>query len=105
VMTHPCFRIPRQSGWGYDPQRKLQYRRVDSYLSELSVPMKAYGSSGANLSFHRPLGQYVAALAARGLWIDALREITTYQEGRNRAERRANAEFPLFLGLRACKVR
>ena len=33
VLNHPCFRIPRQSGWGFDEQRKLQYRRVDNYLS------------------------------------------------------------------------
>src|SRR5690606_5574990 len=40
LMTHPCFRIPRQSGWGRDEQRKLQYRRIDRYLTPLSVPMK-----------------------------------------------------------------
>ena len=26
LMTHPCFRIPRQSGWGWDTQRRLRYR-------------------------------------------------------------------------------
>ncbi|MFH1362387.1 MAG: class I SAM-dependent methyltransferase, partial [bacterium] len=40
IMNHPCFRIPRQTGWGTDEQRKLQYRRVDSYLSELKIPIK-----------------------------------------------------------------
>ena len=38
-MVHPCFRVPRQSGWGFDPQRKLTYRRVDRYLTPLDVPM------------------------------------------------------------------
>jgi hypothetical protein len=33
LLTHPCFRVPRQSGWGWDEQRKLQYRRVDRYLT------------------------------------------------------------------------
>lgn len=23
LMTHPCFRVPRQSGWDWDAQRKL----------------------------------------------------------------------------------
>jgi SAM-dependent methyltransferase len=40
LMTHPCFRIPRQSGWGWDPGRKLRFRRVDSYLTPNAVPMK-----------------------------------------------------------------
>jgi ubiquinone/menaquinone biosynthesis C-methylase UbiE len=29
VMNHPAFRQPRQSGWGWDEGRKLQYRRID----------------------------------------------------------------------------
>jgi len=41
LMTHPAFRVPRQSGWGFDENRKLQYRRVDRYLTPLPVPMSA----------------------------------------------------------------
>ncbi|WP_119068519.1 class I SAM-dependent methyltransferase [Aggregatilinea lenta] len=105
LMTHPCFRVPRQSGWGHDEARNLQFRRVDSYLSTLEVPMKAYGKqrAGTTISFHRPLSRYINALAACGLLIDALEEITTYESGNSKAERRANAEFPLFVGLRARK--
>src|SRR5919197_4909735 len=44
LMTHPSFRIPRQSGWGWDEGRKLRYRRVDRYLTALAVPMKSYGT-------------------------------------------------------------
>ena len=39
-MVHPCFRVPRQSGWGFDKNRKLTYRRVDRYLSPLAVPIE-----------------------------------------------------------------
>ena len=64
-MTHPCFRVPRQSGEGWDEQRKLLYRRVDRYLSPLAVPMKAYaGGRAATWSYHRPLEDYVNGLAA-----------------------------------------
>jgi hypothetical protein len=103
LMTHPCFRIPRQSGWGHDGGRDLRFRRVDSYLKTLSIPMKPYGKdrAGVTLSYHRPLGDYVTALAESGLLVDALREISTYQDGKTRAEQRANAEIPLFAGLRA----
>lgn len=107
LMRHPCFRVPRQSGWGMDDTRHLQYRRIDSYLSPLSVPMKTYPGEkqGVTISFHRPLSQYVNELAISGLYIDTMREIITYKEGDSSAERRANQEFPLFLALRARKMK
>ena len=33
LLTHPAFRVPRQSGWGWDEGRKLHFRRVDRYLT------------------------------------------------------------------------
>lgn len=102
VMTHPCFRIPRQSGWGYEKGRKLQYRRIDSYLTPLNIPMKQH-KRGTTISFHRPLSTYINTLAACGFLIDRLDEITTFQRGENRAEQRANDEIPLFMALRARK--
>jgi SAM-dependent methyltransferase len=111
VLTHPCFRVPRQSGWGWDQSRKLRFRRVDRYLTPLAVPLKPYqvgDRQGVTRSFHRPLSAYVAALAAQGLWINDLREIPTdarrRRGGQVDAEERANAEIPLFLALRAVKV-
>jgi SAM-dependent methyltransferase len=109
LMTHPCFRVPRQTGWGWDEERKLQYRRVDRYLTPLAVPMKTYETPhpGATRSFHRPLEAYVNGLAACGLLVDCVREVPTYKVRpagpRASAENRANGEIPLFLGLRAWK--
>lgn len=106
LMRHPCFRVPRQSGWGHDDQRKLRYRRVDHYLTPLSVPMKPYqkGNRGVTISFHRPLNEYINALATHRLLIDGLEEIATYRQDADRAVRRADTEIPLFLGLRAQAV-
>jgi len=106
VMTHPCFRIPRQSGWGHDDQRKLYYRRVDSYLTPLDVPLKSYGPAqgGMSISFHRPLSRYITGLGNCGLLVDRLDEIPGLEMGSSKAERRAAHEFPLFLGLRARKL-
>jgi SAM-dependent methyltransferase len=103
LMRHPCFRVPRQSGWGYDPDRKLNFRRVDSYLTPLSVPMKPYpkAESGTTISFHRPLHQYINTLAMYGCMVDYLDEIVTHRPGSGHHERRADEEFPLFMALRA----
>lgn len=108
LMTHPCFRVPRQSGWGWDDGRRLRYRRIDRYLTPLTVPMKSYGAGGgATRTHHRPLESYVDALTACGLLIDRVREIPTHRTGepgpRARAERTSNREIPLFLALRAVK--
>jgi SAM-dependent methyltransferase len=107
LLTHPCFRIPRQSGWGWDEGRKLQYRRIDRYLTPLPVPLKPYpGQRGVSRSFHRPLGDYVNGLAAQGLALTRMMEIPTYKRvkgERSKAVNRANEEIPLFLGLRAEK--
>jgi SAM-dependent methyltransferase len=108
LMTHPCFRIPRQSGWGWDAGRQLRFRRIDSYLGRLDVPMKTHGGhGGATRSYHRPLSAYVNGLAACGLYVDRIREVPTPMDAapgpHARAERRASREIPLFLGLRAIK--
>lgn len=102
LMTHPCFRIPRQSGWGFDGKRKLTFRRIDRYLGRLAVPMQTYGRGrgGTTRSYHRPLQDYVAALALAGFAIDALREIPGVA---SRAEAAAEREIPLFFALRARK--
>ena len=109
VMTHPAFRIPRQSGWGMDEARKLQFRRVDSYLSEMAVPMKELGGRAPAFrtrSFHRPISAYVNGLAHRGFAVDGMLEIPDLAQapapGRgSRTTERARNEIPLFLGLRA----
>ena len=109
LLTHPCFRVPRQSGWGWDEGRRLRYRRVDRYLTPLAVPLTegAERRGGVTRSHHRPLEAYVNGLAAAGLLVDALREIPTYKTAsageRARAENLSNREIPLFLALRARK--
>lgn len=112
LMTHPCFRVPRQSGWGWDEDRKLQYRRIDRYLTPLAVPMAPHihGRKGtATKSFHRPLEAYAAALAETGFVIDSIKEIAgLYSPSRGDNGpwiSSPNSEIPLFLTLRAVKRR
>ncbi len=111
LLTHPAFRVPRQSGWGWDEGRKLVFRRVDRYLTPLPVPMKAYPgreSAGVTRSFHRPIEAYVNGMARHGLLVDHMDEIPAHKlaapADNKRAENLARQEIPLFLAIRARKV-
>lgn len=108
LMTHPAFRQPRHSGWGFDEGRKLTYRRIDGYLTEMAVPMKSLGGGLPTRSFHRPISRYVNALAEAGFATDAMLELPDLPPDRRpgkaaRGDARANAEIPIFLGLRAVR--
>lgn len=108
VVNHPCFRAPRQSGWGFDELRKLQYRRVDSYLSPNQVSIQAHPGSDPGIttwSFHRPLSDYIKALANSGFVVTGLEEWISHRQSkpgpRAKAENRARLEIPLFLAIKA----
>jgi ubiquinone/menaquinone biosynthesis C-methylase UbiE len=108
VMNHPCFRIPRQSGWGFDENRKLQYRRIDSYISEMKIPIQMHPGYNPNIhtwTFHRPISAYVKLLAENGFAVNQLEEWTSHRKSlvgaKQRAEDRARDEIPIFLALGA----
>jgi SAM-dependent methyltransferase len=108
LMTHPAFRQPRHSGWGFDEGRALTYRRIDAYLGEMAVPMKSLGGGLPTRSFHRPISTYVNALAEAGFATDAMLEVPDLPPERRpgkaaRGDARANSEIPIFLGLRAVR--
>lgn len=106
LMTHPSFRQPRHSGWGFDEGRKLVFRRIDAYLTPMAVPMKSLGGGPPTRSFHRPMSDYVNGLAIVGFTVDRMLELPDLppeqRPGRaTRATAQAHAEIPIFLGLRA----
>lgn len=109
VMNHPSFRIPRQSSWGKDESNKLEYRRVNRYLTPLEIPINAHpglSDSAMTWTYHEPLEYYVKALKAAGMCITDLEEWTSDKVSVGKAarsENRARAEFPLFLAIRAVK--
>jgi ubiquinone/menaquinone biosynthesis C-methylase UbiE len=110
VMNHPCFRIPRQSGWGYDEKRKLQFRRIDSYLSEQIIPIQMRPGKNPHLftwTFHRPLSSYFEALAQNSFNVAKLEEWSSHRKSKpgakQRTEDRARLEIPLFLAILAIK--
>lgn len=108
VFNHPCFRIPRQSSWGVDESKKLQYRRIDRYMTPMNIPIQSHPSKGmqsANtVTFHRPISDYVRFLTESDFVIDGLEEWCSDKKstgGNSRMENRAREEFPLFLTIRA----
>ena len=111
VILHPAFRIPRQSHWGWDDPQKIQYRRLDRYLSPISIPITMHpgqSTSTQTLTFHRPISWYFNQLAAAGLLVEQVEEWCSTRRAnsgpRAKAENRAAEEFPLFLAWRARKI-
>lgn len=111
VLNHPCFRVPKQSGWGYDDGRKIQFRRIDSYLSPLKVPIQmqpGYAPKLITFTYHRPLTLYIGALAAAGLAVNQLEEWVSHRVSkpgkRKQAEDHSRNEIPLFMAIGAVRL-
>jgi SAM-dependent methyltransferase len=111
IMNHPCFRIPRQSSWGIDEGKHLQYRRVDRYMEPMQIPIQTHPSqkelSPTTWSFHHPLSTYIQALSKNKFVIETLSELTSPKKStgiKAKMENRCRKEFPLFLCLIARKI-
>jgi len=111
VLNHPYFRIPRQSSWGVDVQKKLQYRRVDRYMTPLKVPIQTHpgqqGASEQTWSFHFPLSYYTAQLKKVGFVLTEIQEWCSDKKSSGKTatmENRSRQEFPLFMTLVAKKA-
>lgn len=110
VLNHPSFRIPKVSSWGWDEEKKTQYRRLDSYLSESREQIQMHPGDKPwekTISFHRPLQFYFKALNKNGLFVSKLEEWSSHKISepgpKKTAEDKARREFPLFLFLEAVK--
>jgi len=111
VMMHPCFRGPKETGWGWDPAKGAQYRRVDRYLLPRKTPIITHPGSAPDeytWTFHRPLETYVKALRNASLLIDTIEEWPSHKTSepgpRAAAENTARKEIPLFMAIRALKA-
>lgn len=110
VLNHPCFRIPRQSGWIVDPDKKMQSRKIDRYLNPLKIPIQMHPGKGKDSettwSFHFPLSDYSRFLSDVGFSILRIEEWRSDKKSEGRTakmENRAREEFPLFLTFLAKK--
>ena len=111
VLTHPCFRIPRQTHWGWDDDKKMEYRRVDRYANEMKIPILTppfIDKVNFTMTYHRPLQNYFSALLKAGLCVDSLEEWMSNKESAlrqtiSRGENRARKEVPLFMAISAVR--
>lgn len=110
VMNHPAFRIPRQSGWGLQEDKKLQYRWINRYLSPLKIPIVAHPGkkqSAVTWTFHWPLQDLFRWLHEADFVVEQLEEWVSDKSSQGAAakmENRGRAEFPLFLALQVRKI-
>jgi ubiquinone/menaquinone biosynthesis C-methylase UbiE len=109
VLNHPAFRIPRQSSWGIDPNNKIEYRRVNKYMSNMEIPINMNPSdknSEMTWSYHYPISEVTKMLSNNGFLIENIEEWTSdkVSEGSaSKMENRARAEFPLFMAILGVK--
>jgi ubiquinone/menaquinone biosynthesis C-methylase UbiE len=104
VLNHPCFRIPHYSSWGYDEEKKIQYRRVDGYLSESTHKIDMHPGEKKKswtISFHRSLQVYIKSLSKEGFALIKLEEWISHRKSmkgpKQIAEDKARKEIPLFM--------
>ena len=108
ILNHPCFRIPRQTSWEIDRENKIQYRRINRYLSPLSIPISMHPGKDETKtwSYHYPLSSYTKFLNDAGIGIDTMEEWVSDKISVGTAaamENRAREEFPLFLAILGTK--
>jgi len=108
VLNHPCFRIPRQSSWGIDEASKLQFRRIQRYMSPLKIPIQMNpGSKEAPLqtfSFHHSLTDTIGFLSKANFSVIGFEEWCSDKKSsgaKAKMEDRARSEIPLFLAILA----
>ncbi len=109
VLLHPAFRIPQHADWGYDAKKSVQYRKVEKYLSEITIPIELKPFKGAQtkkvetVTFHRSLQWYMKMFRNAGFAITNIEEWISHKKSeagpRQHAEDTARKEIPMFLAL------
>lgn len=116
VMMHPCFRIPQHADWRWNEKEHRQERTIWKYLKSKEIPITAHpGKKASNLDdtstihFHRPIQAYINTLSNAGLYVTHFDEWVSHkkeQKGiKSEAIDNAREEFPMFLCLRATKIK
>jgi len=113
VLNHPAFRVPKKSDWGYDVKNKVQYRRIEKYLSEININIdmnpgeKIQKFKQYTKSFHRPLQSYFRVFNESDFVVSRLEEWISNKKSQNgprqKAEDVARKEIPMFMCIEAIR--
>lgn len=113
VLNHPAFRIPKKSSWQWDDLSRTQYRRIDSYMSDIKerIEMNPGTVQTHNkkftISFHRPLQTYFKGLNKAGFLVGRFEEWISHKKSksgpRSNEEDRIRKEIPIFAIIEAIK--
>lgn len=111
VLNHPSFRIPQNSDWLVDKEKRIQKRVVSGYLSPLEIKIESRPfdkvQNEVSLSYHYPMSAYSEMLFDNGMVIEKIEEWISDKKsegGMAQMEDRARREFPLFMAIVAIKV-
>ncbi len=110
VLNHPYFRIPKNTSWGIDATNRVQYRRVDRYMTTQRIPITIHPgqqNSPVTWSFHHPLSDYTLALKESGMSISLVEEWVSDKQSQGSVavmENTARQEIPLFMTIIAKKT-
>ena len=110
VINHPCFRIPRQSSWGIDEKIKIQYRRIDRYMTSMKIPISVNPFDKKNqrhlFANHFSLSMLSSYLYENNFLIEKIDELISDKKSEGakaKMENRSREEFPLFMLIAARK--
>ncbi|MDP3948537.1 MAG: class I SAM-dependent methyltransferase [bacterium] len=108
----PHFESSPQAARYRAEENKIQYRRIDSYLSPAKIKIDMHPSEKIKkvytYSFHHSIQDYMKALAASSLAIVKLEEWISHRKSetgpRAKAEDIARKEIPAFMAFEAIKL-
>lgn len=113
VLNHPAFRIPKKSDWGFDDKKKIQYRKIEQYMSEQMIKIdmnpgeKDPKKKEYTFSFHRPLQYYFKIFNDYGFRVTKLEEWCSNKTSQNgpkkEIEDRSRKEIPMFMFIELTK--
>lgn len=110
VINHPCFRIPRQSGWGINEQSKTQYRWVNRYMSQLKIPITMHPGQRqgpVTWSFHEPLSNYIQYMKTNRMLVENIEEWVSDKKSTGavgKMENLSRDEIPMFMAIVGIKT-
>ncbi len=111
VMNHPAFRVLKRSSWQWDEEQKVQYRRIDGYLSQAKVIIEMHPGAEAKkqtISYHRSLQDFFKTFSKAGFTVSRLEEWVSHKVSekgpRQKAEDVARKEIPLFMMIEARRI-